>query len=81
MKIRPTQEMQDFFLERTSKHIDRENINDMTDVDIAEMIADWEAMSQELGGNTKEWADKNIGRWNFNKHQKELIYKLISTLE
>ncbi len=50
----------------------------MTDIAIAEMIADWEAMSAELGGTPRDWADKNIGvRWVFTEPQKKLIYELI----
>ena len=53
----------------------------MPDIYIAEMIGDWCAMSEELGSNPKDWADKNIGkRWNFNEHQEDLIYKLIDII-
>jgi hypothetical protein len=42
------------------------------------MVADWFAMSEELGGHPKEWADKNINiRWKFNDNQIRLIYDLI----
>jgi hypothetical protein len=55
------------------------DLEDMTDLDIAEMVADWSAMSEELGDNgPKEWADKKVGsKWKFNGKQKELIYDLI----
>lgn len=55
------------------------NVTKMSDVAIAEMVADWCAMSEELGNNTpKEWADDNIGvKWDFDDDQKKLIYKLI----
>jgi transketolase len=57
------------------------NAEHMDDISIAEMIADWFAMSEEKKNNPKEWADKNIGtRWNFTDHQKKLIYKLIDTV-
>ena len=54
----------------------------MTDLDIAEMVADWSAMSEEKGTNTPmEWADKNVNiRWKFKKEQKELIYKLMNEI-
>jgi len=53
----------------------------MSDLDIAEMVADWCAMSEELDNDPKEWADKNIGsKWKFNKKQKDLIYKLIDRI-
>jgi len=49
---------------------------------IAEMCADWSAMSEELGKNTpREWADKNIGkRWKFVPKQKELIYEILDKI-
>ena len=50
----------------------------MTDVDIAEMVADWMAMSEERGGHPKEWADNNVNkRWEFSRGQCNLIYKII----
>ena len=52
--------------------------NKMSLLDIGEMVADWCAMSKELGVDPKEWADNNIGKkWNFNEEQSELIYSLI----
>ena len=55
---------------------------DMTNLDIAEMICDWESMSREKGGSTKEWADDNVGKkWKFTDKQKDLIYDLISVFE
>lgn len=45
---------------------------------IAEMVADWCAMAEELGTNCKEWADKKVNvRWRFTGEQKKLIYELI----
>ncbi len=45
---------------------------------IAAMVADWFAMSEELGGHPRDWAQKNIGvRWNFDQRQKSFIYYLI----
>jgi len=54
----------------------------MGDLDIAEMIADWSAMSKEKGTNSpKEWADDNINkRWFFNENQTKLIYTLIEAI-
>lgn len=50
---------------------------------IAEMVADWAAMSEELGqGSPRVWADKKINiRWKFTPEQKKQIYDLISLLE
>jgi len=45
---------------------------------IAAMVADWFAMSEELGGHPKKWANDNVNvRWKFNTEQVELIYELI----
>lgn len=45
---------------------------------VAAMVADWMAMSEELGGHPEKWAHQNINvRWRFDYMQKELIYGLI----
>lgn len=50
--------------------------------DLAEMVADWHAMTQELGGSTFAWADKNIGsKWKFDDEQVGWIYSFIEVLE
>ena len=50
----------------------------MTETDIAEMCADWCAMSEERGGSPVDWAKMNINkRWRFNEDQIKLIYKLL----
>lgn len=56
---------------------------DMTDIDVAEMVADWSAMADELGeGSPKGWADKNVGsRWEFTDDQVNLIYDLINVID
>lgn len=49
---------------------------------VAHMVADWLAMSEEVGGTTKQWADDNINkRWEFNKEQISLIYKIIGDIK
>ena len=54
----------------------------MPDDDIAEMVCDWAAMSQELGDSLKGWADKNVNkRWKFTSEQVKLIYELVDILE
>ena len=46
---------------------------------IATMVADWFAMSEELGTDPREWADKNINiRWAFTNQQVNFINKLIN---
>ena len=76
--------------EATKKHVSinkhhpeaHSNPSKMSNIDIAEMIADWAAMSQELGNSLKGWADKNVGsKWKFNKSQTKLIYELVELLE
>jgi hypothetical protein len=50
----------------------------MPDMDLAEMLADWMAVSEEKGTQPKSWADKNVNiRWKFTDEQKDLIYELI----
>ncbi|MHA1170439.1 MAG: DUF5662 family protein, partial [Candidatus Hodarchaeales archaeon] len=55
----------------------------MPDLDIAEMVADWQAMSEELGTNTsRQWFDKvKDVRWHFSPHQVKLIDKLLKVFE
>lgn len=55
----------------------------MSDLDIAEMLADWWAMSEEKGeDNPKGWADKNVNkRWKFTDAQTDLIYNLIDKIK
>lgn len=53
----------------------------MDDLDIAEMVADWCAMSDEKESSPKKWADKNVNiRWKFSDSQKDLIYELIGEI-
>jgi len=59
--------------------------NEMSDVDIIEMVCDWTAMAQEFdegGGSAKSWADKTIGRRvQFNDDRKQLVYATIQRLD
>jgi hypothetical protein len=59
--------------------------NDMSDVDLIEMVCDWTAMAQEFGeegGSARGWADKVIGkRVAFSEGKRRLIYEIIETLE
>lgn len=53
----------------------------MPDLDLAEMVADWCAVSEERGNTPKSWAEKNIDkRWKFSDNQTELIYELIDNI-
>ena len=50
----------------------------MPDLDIAEMCADWCAMSEEKGNTPQAWAKKNVNvRWKFTEEQEKLIYDLL----
>jgi len=61
------------------------NPNDMSDIDLIEMVCDWTAMSQEFGqdgGSARGWADKTIGiRIHFDKQKKRFIYEMIELLD
>jgi len=67
---------------------DRDSIPDkiidgtkMNDIDIAEMVADWCAVSKEKGNTPQSWADKNVNkRWKFTEKQKDLIYELMDAV-
>jgi hypothetical protein len=53
----------------------------MSDLMVAEMVADWCAMSEERGNTPKEWADKTVNkRWMFTPAQTSLIYELIKSV-
>lgn len=57
--------------------------SNMPAIDIAEMLCDWQAMSEELGTNTaREWYDKvKDVRWHFSEEQDALIDKLLKVFE
>lgn len=59
--------------------------NDMTNVDLIEMVCDWTAMSQEFnqdGGSARGWADKTIGkRVQFNDDRRAFVYDTIDLLD
>lgn len=58
------------------------DVTKMTDTDIAEMVADWAAMSQEKKDSLKGWADNVVGKkYKFSDEQKELIYNMIGLFE
>ncbi|MFT5526510.1 MAG: hypothetical protein ACI9HK_004487 [Pirellulaceae bacterium] len=62
-----------------------DDANDMTDVDLVEMICDWTAMSQEFnqdGGSARGWADKTIGkRVQFSEAKRLFVYEMIDLLD
>ncbi|QEG40186.1 hypothetical protein UC8_21920 [Roseimaritima ulvae] len=59
--------------------------NDMTDVDLIEMVCDWTAMSQEFGqdgGSARGWADKTIGnRLHLTETKRQFVYAMIELLD
>lgn len=59
--------------------------DDMTEVDLIEMVCDWTAMSQEFGqdgGSARGWADRTIGtRVDFNAANREFIDRMIAKLD
>lgn len=54
--------------------------DDMSNEDIAEMVADWAAMSQEKKDNLMEWTNKAVNeRFKFKDNDKiKLIYKFVN---
>jgi hypothetical protein len=59
------------------------DLNAMTDLDTAEMVADWSAMAEELGeGSARGWAEANVpSKWKFDQDHIDLIYHFIDSLE
>ena len=59
--------------------------NDMSNVDLIEMVCDWTAMAQEFdqdGGSACSWADKTIDkRVTFNEEKRRFIYDMIDRLD
>jgi hypothetical protein len=56
---------------------------EMSELDLAEMVCDWAAMAEELGeGSPRGWADKNVGsKWKFSDEQTKFLYDVIGWLE
>jgi Family of unknown function (DUF5662) len=59
--------------------------NDMSEVDLIEMVCDWTAMAQEFGeggGSARGWADKVVGkRVAFDAEKRRFIYRMIEELD
>jgi Family of unknown function (DUF5662) len=59
--------------------------NDMSEVDLIEMVCDWTAMAQEFAqdnGSARGWADKTVGkRVPFNDEKQQFIYRTIEELD
>lgn len=57
------------------------NVLNMTKIDLGEMVSDLTAMSMELGGNPKDYFNKNhLNKFKFSKKQLKLIYKMFNCL-
>ena len=55
---------------------------DMTNEDLAEMVCDHYAMSQELGNSLIKWENNVINKkWKFSDDQTKLIWKLVGLFE
>lgn len=69
----------------TQSSLDKRRVVDATampPLDVAEMVCDWAAMSEEKGTGLRDWADKNVGtRWTFTDDQRDLIDRLVAFLE
>ncbi|MFK7802914.1 MAG: DUF5662 family protein [Anaerolineae bacterium] len=59
--------------------------NDMTDIDLIEMVCDWTAMAQENNEpneSARSWADKTIGtRLHLNDERRSFVYSMIELLD
>jgi hypothetical protein len=61
--------------------------DDMSDIDLIEMVCDWTAIAQELGengGSARQWADRVIGNrehFGFSEVKKQFIYRVIDDLD
>ena len=59
-------------------HQEYHNIaSDMSNIDIAEMVCDWGAISLELNTSLLNWVDLNIANYDFTKQQLIYIQRLI----
>lgn len=59
--------------------------NNMTEIDLIEMVCDWTAMSEELNQDShsaKWWADKVVGKKiNLNREKSIFLYNTIALLD
>jgi hypothetical protein len=59
--------------------------DDMTDVDIMEMVCDWTALAEEINPleiSARRWADTKIGKsLRFNERRRRLVYEVIDALD
>jgi hypothetical protein len=66
-------------------HEFHQNPNNMTEIDLIEMVCDWTAMSQELNQDNhsaKGWADKVVGKKIILNNEKSIfLYNTITLLD
>ncbi|EAS02911.1 hypothetical protein TTHERM_00492640 (macronuclear) [Tetrahymena thermophila SB210] len=56
--------------------------NDMSWLDIVEMVCDWTAMSQEYNqGSCLSYVQQNIQKWHFNEQKTKDIFDTISEID
>lgn len=70
-------------LQNRDKSLEVVDASGMSDDAVVEMVADWQAMSEELKKNTaREWYNKQKDvRWHFTESQDQLIDKLLKVFE
>jgi hypothetical protein len=58
------------------------NANEMSSLDLIEMVCDWTAIAQEIGnGDARQWAMGRIGsRWHFNMGKLKIIGRSLENL-
>jgi hypothetical protein len=62
--------------------VEMADASDMSNLDIAEMVADWVAMGWELSNSARDWYNKeNNERWMFTPTQNKLIDELLKVFE
>lgn len=59
------------------------DVNEMTLLDIIEMISDWTAIAQENGRSScHKWATENLEKkWNFSSEKRDLIFEIIKEMD
>lgn len=57
--------------------------DDMSDIEIVEMVCDWTAIAQEMGNKScKGWVDANIDKkWKFSSTRKDFVYRVIDEID
>lgn len=58
------------------------NPNDMSLLDLVEMVCDWTAVAQQIGESSAlAWARANIKRWPFSAASQEKVFNIIDELD